>query len=252
MELRELPLTYNLNDNLWNQVLLPEKGKRLLLNNRSVPAAKAILKEAGGTLANAVPKWNGDDVHTLQHAIDQYTIMMDTRLVLAETVNQYRHGLSMAATQPQQAVSLLTNAVKPIQELSRRYQLMKEGYTAAWRRENQEYWLKEVQQPYNNKIADLQQLEQALTSAATAIQQQQAPTPASNTRLDIVETTFSYFQNWMLTGPFPAKEPGQAPGFLYAENKEYNKPPSPGDFTMYEGKTYRWQKFATSNGGSLT
>lgn len=251
MELRGLKLTYNLNELLWQQVLLPEKGKKMLLNNSSVPAAKAILLEASKLISVAAPLWNRDDVNTLQHAIGQYTIVMDTRTILANTVKHYQEVLMLAAARPQEATALLTSSAKDIHELVNRYVFMKERYSAAWKRENQDYWLKEVLLPYDKKIQDLTQLEAALLTTAASITKQLSPPPADSIRLNIAETRFSYFQNWMLAGPFPGGDKVSVPAFLYAENNEYNRPPSPGDFTMYQGKTYRWQKFATPNGGII-
>jgi hypothetical protein len=53
----------------------------------------------------------------------------------------------------------------------------------------------------------------------------------------------------MLGGPFPFVAKDKLPEFLYSENNEYNKPPIPGDFTHYQGRSYRWQKFASPDGG---
>lgn len=251
MELRGLKLTYNLNELLWQQVLLPEKGKKMLMNNGSVPAANGILQEASKLIAAAAPLWNKDDVHTLQHAIEQYQIVMDTRTALAQTVKHYQKAQELAVTRPQEARALLTSTAKGMDALASRYSTMKDRYRAAWKRENQDYWLQEVLLPYDKKIQDLRQLERALLSAAATITKQTGLPPVDSIRLNIVETRFSYFQNWMLTGPFPGNDKGTVPAFLYAENSEYNKPPSPGDFTMYQGKTYRWHKFATPNGGII-
>ncbi|AXY74237.1 glycoside hydrolase [Paraflavitalea soli] len=251
MELRGLKLTYNLNELLWQQVLLPEKGKKMLLNNTSVPAANAILQEASTHISRAAPLWHKDDVHTLQHAIEQYQIIMDTRTTLVQTVKQYQEAQGMTAARPQESKVLLLASARGIHALASRYVAMKDRYRAAWKRENQDYWLKEVLLPYDKKIADLHQLEAALLSAAANTGKQAALPPADSLRLTIAETRFSYFQNWMLTGPFPGNENSPVPAFLYAENNEYNKPPSPGDFTMYQGKTYRWHKFATPNGGII-
>ncbi len=251
MELRGLKLTYNLNELLWQQVLLPEKGKKMLLNNASVPAANGILQEASKLIVSAAPLWNKDDARTLQHAVQQYQIVMDTRTTLAQTVKHYQEAQGLVAARPQEAKALLSSTAKTIHALASRYVAMKDRYRAAWKRENQDYWLKEVLLPYDKKIQDLRELEAALLSAAATTSKQAPLPPTDSIRLTIAETRFSYFQNWMLTGPFPGSDKGSVPAFLYAENSEYNKPPSPGDFTMYQGKTYRWHKFAAPNGGII-
>jgi len=242
MELRSLSLTYNLNDQLWQQKILPQPGKQLILNNDSAPEALAILDSAKHTLKDAKPRLNETDIRTLLYSIDQYRIMMRTRLGIARIVQSYQ---ALPATGVQRAAEL-KKSIAVTNDLLTEYRRLRAGFRKAWLQENQPHWLDTACLPYDRKIAALETLQQSLQSL---VKNNSGVLPtASSLALDIRVTNQFFFKNWMLTGFF-AGVPGTLPEFLYAETDEYNKPPSPGDFTTFKGKNYRWQKYSSTEGG---
>lgn len=246
LELRGLPLTYNMNDVLWQQELLPAKGKQLWLNNTSIAEAKKILKEAEDLLAGAKADFNQDDISTLAHSVAQYNIMMDSRQILATEAAHYREALKN--DKPAEAKKMIAQSADVIKVLSERYLQIRNNFRTAWLKENQLYWLDVVMATYDVKISALATLEHALRKAASGTSAFPAPGQIS---FDIYETPHTYFSYWLLSGPFPSEKPGTVPGFLYSENEEYNKPPIPGGIATYKQKNYRWHKFASKNGGLI-
>ena len=251
MELRTLPITYNLNDQVWRQKILPDSGQQLIVNNTSAKAALEIINVADQSLRIANPKFNIADVAALQFAIDQYRLIIDSRVQLASVANQYSKALEMNKSEPKKIGSALLKADSLVKDLSTRTEQLKERFKIAWVKENQRYWLDVILQGYDKRINTLQQLSVALHRAAASLNSAPVLPAISAVRLDIKESGNYYFQNWMLGGPFPFTSNDQLPEFLYSENAEYNKPPIPGEFTHYKGKTYRWQKFASSDGGII-
>ncbi len=238
MQLRALPLTYNLNDQLWQQEILPEQGKKLILNNTSATTALELVKQAEDHINAAAPHTHAKDIAVLQFAIRQYELMITTRLLIANMVKEYT-----AATAPEKILACADTA----QALNKRYQEMAAWFKKAWLQENQPYWLNVILQQYEQKSVKLTQLEQQLRQAAA-----QPKLPAiSTTPLNILVTDRSYFRNWMLCGPLPVQEYGNVPDFLYTPDEADTKPPSPGDFIHYKGKIYNWQKFPSMNGGII-
>ncbi len=146
---------------------------------------------------------------------------------------------------------MLDKSYRIINVLKTRYTFLRKDFEAAWLKENQSYWLDIVLASYDRKIADLSELSLQLKKAAVNVSAGKTLPSAADLRLDITESPNFYFQSWMLGGPFPLHDPAALPEFLYSENAEYNLPPSPGDFTHYKGKTYRWQKFASQDGGII-
>ncbi|WP_215239605.1 glycoside hydrolase family 20 zincin-like fold domain-containing protein [Dyadobacter helix] len=251
LELRSLPLTYNMNDVLWQQELLPEKGQPLWLNNTSVPDAKRILAEASALLAAAKPQLNTADIGTLAHSIAQYTLMMDARQILAAAAARYRQAVELKPERAADAEKLVQQSADAVKSLKERYVVLKNNFRKSWLRENQPYWLDVVMATYDVKINALHGLESALLKAQKPVAGKlELPAPGE-IRFDISETPHTYFTYWLLTGPFPVEKEGTVPSFLYSENEEYNKPPIPGGIATYEGKNYRWHKFASKNGGMI-
>jgi hypothetical protein len=248
MKLRDVPLTYDLNFRLWQQKLLPAKGKELIVNNVSADDALKIIAGAEKFISSANPEMHTSDIHTLAFGIKQYRLMIESRVRIVKIADDYKKILS-SNLPASKSIAILSNDENLISDLAKRYELLREEFKKAWLAENQLYWLDEVLQPYNKKISDLQDLKANIANAKTNLKNGSPVPAASAMRLGIRESSSFYFQNWMLTGPFPVNDKNTFPSFLYSDTKEYDKPPSPGDFTKYEGKLYRWRKFASEDGG---
>ena len=248
MELRSVPVSYNLNDQVWRQKLLPEKGKKMLINNSSVPDALRIISASENIISTAKPNLHASDINTLKFSISQYKLIMDSRMKLAQVAGMYKKATTLTGIA---GVEMIKSSILIVDTLKNRYSLLRKEFEAAWLKENQAYWLDVVLASFDRKMADLNELGIQLNNALTELKAGKSIPVASALRLDITESSNFYFQNWMLGGPFPLDNPAELPGFLYSENKEYNIPPSPGDFTHYKDKTYRWQKFASQDGGII-
>ncbi|MEO7043726.1 MAG: glycoside hydrolase family 20 zincin-like fold domain-containing protein [Ferruginibacter sp.] len=250
MKLRDVPITYDLNFRLWQQKLLPAKGKELIVNNVSADDALKVIVKAEKYIASAKPAMNAADIHTLSFAIEQYRIMIESRLRIAEIADDYKkiHSLNFPISQ---SIALLKNDEKKISDLVKRYKSLRTEFKQAWLNENQQYWLDVVLKPFDKKISGLTELQKNLKKSEDNLHDGNSIATASSMQLGILESSSFYFQNWMLAGPFPVNDKTDFPSFFYSDTKEYNKPPSPGDFTKYEGKLYRWRKFASEDGGII-
>jgi hexosaminidase len=145
----------------------------------------------------------------------------------------------------------LIEADKVVKNIALRHLLLRERFRTAWLKENQPYWLNVILNSYDKRINDLKQLSGDLHAAITASNKRIQLPEVSHVRLNIKESPEYYFQNWMFGGPFPFSPKDKIPDFLYSENNEYNKPPIPGDFIHYQGVAYRWQKYASQDGGVI-
>jgi hypothetical protein len=131
---------------------------------------------------------------------------------------------------------------------------LKEGYTAvsarfktAWLRENQPYSLDIALQPYQDNIKGLSAIADEIGKQAERLRQGMPAADKASIGLNVVATTHTYFQNWLMCGPFAA-ENGRPPSFLYGGDG-VEKAPKPGDLIGFRGKTFRWQKYASRSGG---
>lgn len=248
MQLRKLPMTFNLNDNVWYQKLLPDSGRRLLLNTADVPAVRSIAEQAAAYLATASARWHAADLQTLRFSIDQYQLIADTRALMPELAQQYKAAQELAVVSPAKAIRTLEQGRIPVQQLQARYRQLKEQFRTIWLQENQAYWLNVPLAVFDEKIADLQELLNRWQQAQSAIRTRRPMPDALSARMAISATWYTYFQNWLLCGPF-SPENGQAPPFLYDPGTKDQKPPKPGDIIVYKEQSYRWMKYASPNGG---
>ncbi len=108
MELRGVPVTYNLNDQVWRQKLLPEKGKKMLINNSSVPDALKIINASENLIADASSRIHSSDISTLKFSISQYKLIMDSRQKLAEVAGLYKKAIGVKG---KQGAECLTNLI---------------------------------------------------------------------------------------------------------------------------------------------
>lgn len=239
MELRNIPLTYNLADQLWTQKILPAKGKPLIVNNADAGKVRAAVAAGLSYINSAKPQRNKADVSFLKFSLQQYQILMDSRTQLAQIADNYRHmGGKLNAVQ-------LNKDIRVVRVLADRYSQLKTTYTTLWNAENQPYWLDINLKVFDGKINDLHQLESNLQRAhdhPTALP------PAGDINLNIKSSDSFYFQNWLLSGPFKTTT---IPAFLYSEDATYNVPPKPGDMAQYQGKNYRWMKYISQDGGII-
>ncbi|HSC37007.1 MAG TPA: hypothetical protein VLD19_04020, partial [Chitinophagaceae bacterium] len=249
MTLRKLPLTYNLTDNIWNQKLLPDSGRQLILNNTDVDTALQIIYRAKKLIDAAKPQWHSSDINTLKLSIEQYRLIMEGRRQMPLIAAHYRKALDMAVSNPSTSVSLLTGAAKAVSDLKNRYLALQSAFRKAWLHENQLYSLDIATRPYDTRIKDLQHLQNKLQQAVQSISHHVALPGDAAMRLDIVENAHYYFQNWLLCGPFAVDGANKLPAFLYSGDAATEQAPKPGDLISFHQKSFRWQKYASPNGG---
>lgn len=249
MELRGIPITYNLNDRLWFQKFMPDQGKILIVDNSSAAAALHIIEDAEKLIAAARPSRNSQDINTLKYSIEQYKIIIESRMQLPRVAALYEQAAGLSASNRMESEKLLKESIRITEDLKSRYEKLKEDLRTAWLKENQRYWLDKVLEPYEQKIADLRSLQSNLEKALQAASGGTTVPSAASLRLTIKESPYAYFQYWLMLGVFPPEGEAVVPDFLYASDPAYNKPPVPGDFITYRDKVYRWQKFASEDGG---
>lgn len=251
MGLRKLPLTYNLTDNIWNQKLLPDSGRRLILNNTDVDTALHMISRAEKYINAAKAVRHAGDIATLQLSIQQYRLIMDGRRKMPQVAEQYNKAVAIGEYNTGAAAALVSKAAGTVNNLKNRYTQLDNTFRSAWLRENQPYSLDIAAKPYDTRIKDLQKLQHALEQMAQLLKagHNTAFVRPGALRLDIVENGYYYFQNWLLCGPFATGNGKGMPAFLYAGDAAADEPPKPGDLISFEHTSYRWKKYASPNGG---
>lgn len=237
MELRDLPLTYNMTHEIWWQHILPQNGETLILNNKDVPEGLRLVNEAAQLLQSANPVKNRSDLATLKYIVERYKLLFETRTQIAGLAKWY-------AQHEGKPIASLNQQISVLRSLKNRYIAMEADFQGKWNKENQPYTLDYALKPYKTRISALNDLENKLKGLAANT----SLPPAAAIGLNVVESDRFYFNYWLLTGPFKGNT---FPAFLYSEDKEANHPPKPGDFALYNGRQFRWMKYNTDNGGII-
>lgn len=225
MELRDLPLTYNMTDQVWWQQILPKGGETVILNNTDVVQALEWVEGARYHLSTVEAIRHQGDIATLRYIADRYKLLLDSRTELAAMAEKYR--MQGNGNEP-----LVNDCFDRISRLKDRYAELERNFCSLWENENQPYSLDYARKPYEDRIAALAHLERNL----------------ARTLGNLVVTDRYYFSYWLLAGPF-ASTASDFPGFLYSENEAEDRPPKPGDFASYGGKSFRWMKYNSDKGG---
>ncbi|TKC56538.1 glycoside hydrolase [Pedobacter hiemivivus] len=240
MELRDLPLTYNMTHEIWWQQILPLDGETLILNNKDVPEGLRLVNEAAALLQFAKPAKNLSDLATLKYTVDRYNLLFETRTQIAAIAKWYQKNEGKQAIGLNEQIALL-------QSLKNRYVAMEADFQNKWNQENQPYTLDYALKPYRTRIAALSSLEDKLKTINNASGNAKLP-EAATIGLSVLESDRYYFNYWLLSGPF---KNNTFPEFLYSEDQQANHPPKPGDFAQYNSKQSRWMKYNTDNGGII-
>lgn len=242
MKLRNVPLTYNLNNNVWRASVVPAKGRKLILNDANTAEIVRIATNAKNALTQVKPGRNAGDINTLLIAIDEYLLMMHARSEMPAIAAMYAKA---AATKSIQA---LESARASLSALKNRYASLEKRFSEAWLRENQPYALDVAVKPMTDTRRAISNILTQLDAEAIRLKENKTPADPASLSLDITANSYTYFQYWLLCGPFAVETGNKAPAFLYGGDGP-EKTPKPGDLISYKNKTYRWQKYASQSGG---
>jgi hexosaminidase len=242
MQLRSVPLTFNLNDNVWHAAIVPSKGRRLVLNNTNTGEILRIATQAKATLLKAVGVSNPHDINALAIAIEQYILMMRARKTMPTVTTIYDKAKANGD------LLQLQSAKTQLSGLKNGYDALAKRFKPAWLRENQPYSLDIAMKPLVDNSRSLSVIINDIDVQVAKLKQHQQIAEKQSIGLDIVANPYTYFQYWLMCGPFAPEANGKAPSFLYGGDGA-EKVPKPGDLITYQSKTYRWQKYASQSGG---
>ncbi|MES2374036.1 MAG: family 20 glycosylhydrolase [Bacteroidota bacterium] len=242
MKLRSVPLTFNLNDNVWHADIVPSKRRKLILNNANTDEVLRIAVNAKKELVKAVQVRNQHDIDALAIAIDQYILMMKARKTMPMVAAVY------GEVQANNNLLQLQSAKTQLLQLRDGYDGLIKRFKPSWLRENQPYSLDIAVQPMTENSRSISAIIHALDSQVIKLKQHKPIADRQSIGLDITANPYTYFQYWLMCGPFATEANGKAPSFLYGGDG-VEKIPKPGDLISYKNKTYRWQKYASQSGG---
>lgn len=251
LQLRENPITYGMNDAIWRQQLLPEQGHTAVIETSGIKEALESLKKARSILESSFADKNQSDIEALRLVVDQYSLLLNSKLSVIEIADDYRKACTIQHTNPITARELLISCVTKIEEMSSYFSLLGNRFRYAWLLENQVYGLDLALDLYSQKEKTLHQLGQIIFEQVEHLDQGIALAPPLQIGLDIQENDKMYFKNWLLLGSIPLDTLEKLPEFTYHPEHSKNVPPEVGSSLSYQGQEYQWKKYKATDGAVI-
>ncbi len=246
-KLTELRSTEEMNEGvLWEKVI-PEKGKKGLMNLQDWGKVKKIALKAKNDLQTYDPVIYPQDVKFLRLTADQYLFLAKSRPAIVQASGWYEQACKIQSRDKIKARALLTAAYRSLSGIYDRQVALKIRNQSLWTIENRVYALDRVTKKYDEQIAALREVRDNVLSAIYTLDKKERIPSPSEVRLDIQETDGWYFRGWLMPKPIPAKTGFRDPGIDYLKNIGGVKAASPGvaDEFFYDGTRYRWSRVNT-------
>ena len=251
LKLNENPLTFAMNDAIWKQPLLPEKGYSLVVETVGLREALENLNNAKAILKESCAVKNKMEIQALELIVDQYLLLLNSKQALLNISEDYMQALKVQISQSTKARKLLISCVTKVGELSKMYGLLANRFRNAWLKENQIYGLDYALEFYTDKELSLQKLEEAMYKQITHLDLGMSLTPPVQIGLDLRENNKIYFKNWLLLGSMPLEKLEALPEFKYNPDPSKDIPPVPRTSLTYKGNKYEWTEFKSIDGSVI-
>ncbi len=245
-ELTELTPTQKMNEAVFWEKLVPDRGEHLSLNLDEWDEVAAICDLAEAHLQAAQPTRRADELDYWRFTVAQYRHLADMRMNLSAAAEAYGTALQWQRQTRDQARARLISSLEFTAQARQSFIALQQDYRSLWLRENRSYWLDRMLEKYDERTRLLTETERLLLGAVKDFDNGHFLPPPEAVRLDIRETKGRYFQYWLMAGPFPnPKKKGYDIDHLVelgGEKKARGK--VAGQFKGLDGQTHRWQKVA--------
>ncbi|UCD37216.1 MAG: hypothetical protein JSW54_10315, partial [Fidelibacterota bacterium] len=241
--LTELAPTQEMNEQVfWNR-LVPARGDRLRMNLNDWDEVLEVCGAVDHVLEQAGPKSRGGDLDYFRFTVDQYRYMAEARRGIAAAAGHYRQACFDQLTDRDKTRDALESALDKIGTAAGSLADLRHRFAKLWLRENRSYSLDNILHKFDERLADLYDVETRLQAVLADFKQGQ-PLPAPNqVRLDIEVVTARYFQNWLMCGAFPYdRKREDNPDYLAATGGTANTRPTIYSVVELDGTEYPWSK----------
>jgi hypothetical protein len=245
--LSALQATYEMNEHvLWDN-LVPDRMRSLKLNLAELDEIEEIVAQSEQMLQNISGKTYQADIDFIKFIIAQYRFIARGRLHAVSAAENYNQACIFQLKDKDSTYSYLEKAARDIQSIRSDIVTLRDWYTRLWAVENQSYWLDYILDRYNERILRYERIASHLQQARE-FYDQDLSLPAPNLiSLAVAPSKGSYFQFWLLCGPFPnVAWKGRTTDYLTSLGGESKARPIPGTMvTTEDGRQLRFSKFVS-------
>jgi hypothetical protein len=247
MELNDIKATQEMNNQIFWSTMIPERGGNLTFNMADWQNVLDIANQADSILNTAQLQTYPGELEFTSFVVKQYKYMAEGRMNLLKAAEKYSKACVFQFENPNETKKLLLEVSTIVKGCKNQFQNLKENLEKLWKLENRSHWLNYAMDPYNEVLNDYNDLQNSLAEAISLFYHQKPLPYPKDIRLDIREQEGSYFQYWLLCGPFSIKnETGELPDFLEPMGGELKTRPIPGfSFKAKNGSNYSWKKYSS-------
>ncbi len=246
-KLADIKSTEKMNEAIFWDRIIPEKGKSRLINISDWEKVDEIVQSAEMALKNYDPLIYPEDVEYIQLTIDQYKFLAENRPAIVSASEAYREAVSIQNSNPAEARGLLVKAYRAISKSYSDLETLEQLNSELWMQENRVYAWDRIARQYNDLISDLGEVKDSLMSATYAFDRGETLPEPSEIRLDIQKTDGWYFRGWLMIEPIPNPMGYKDSGIDHLEDtggisKTF---PSVTEEFYYNDVKYRWRRVNT-------
>lgn len=246
VEFAEYYPTQELNDGIfWNQ-LVSDRGKKLDMMMNDWGSIGELAVEIDDLLSKIKLEDYSTDIEYIKFTNAQYKFMSQARFDLVKAAEYYAEAgkFQYVANINVNPRMLVVNGLEKVIKTKSALYRLREEHKRLWLMENRSYWLDNIMDLYEKGMNDLINTENLVTEALNDFDKGLILPPNNEVRLDIRPSNAQYFRFWLLNGPFPSPAwSGAENDYLGSLGGELKAIPTVYDFTQYEGKSYKWNKF---------
>lgn len=243
--LTDLKQTFELNEAIFWKDLIPARGKTIEYDMSEWDQIFKICDESEVLLNNAKPEIYAGDLKAIQFTIDQFRFMGEARRDLLHCANHYKEACLLQVENPIQTGQLLRDGLFHLSRVLNSIIQLRDDYALLWNQENRIYWLDRNLELYNQQIHSIESAKKYLAESLVDFEKGHALPAPKEVRMGITQAKGSYFQYWLMAGPFPnPKGRGYEKDYLAPAGGELTITPYAGDaFKNEEGQLIRWFKY---------
>jgi hypothetical protein len=252
-ELTDYSHTQGMYGSIFFHSIIPARDASLTINMNEWDEIDETARLAAEYLEGNQQGYYPDDADYLQFTANQYRYLALSRKNLVEAASWYSEALMQQTHENILARDLLIRSLDKVIETRESIQRLQNRFGVLWLKENRMYWYDRAMEQYQIMIDDFTDLQINLEYAIRDFDQGHYLPSPTTIQLAIVEKSGTFFNYWLMTGPFHIESPdGPKPDFLIPAGGEESATPTAGlTFTDADGLSRMWDKYDFPPGSEI-
>lgn len=246
-DLSENPLIDNMSETSFWKVIIPQRGK---FNSYRISGWQEVYDnciEIDSILSNKTASKYIREYAAIQLVSDEYKYLSQAKIKMGEASSLYAEACCTQMVNRKKTIELLSKVKEYIIDCQNKLIKLKGDFCTIWKNENYDYWLNYEMDPFEQLLADYNDVIKSLDKSVSYFENGQPLLSPSDIRLDIREQNNSYFTYWLISPAFKLDNGTEyASDFLIGMGGEKKASPYPGfSFFNEKSENLKWIKYSS-------